>query len=155
MTKTKLRDPKTIEKPKRRSTTIRLPQDRAGTSAQATTGSSTTTAAAPTTSAAGFHRIHCSNGKDALTIYLSLDEAQKLAASAPRPWLVKARLDEYDWYGELVLDPGPWNRITWATDDPDTFTDLGKAILRPGAVIRLRDEDEREWSFAIRHVARV
>jgi hypothetical protein len=69
--------------------------------------------------------------------------------------LLKARLDEFDWYGELVPVGGKWNRIVWPTDDPDSLTDFGKGTMRVGGMVRLRDEDETEWSMTIRHVARV
>jgi hypothetical protein len=104
---------------------------------------------------AGVHRIHCSDGTDALTIYLPLDEGRKLVPASPRPWLLKARLDDFDYYGEFVVDDGAWNRIVWGTVDDDFLTDLGKAPLRLGGLIRLRDNDEREWSFSVRHLVRV
>ena len=87
-------------------------------------------------------------------MYLPLDAELRLAPGGPHPWLLKARLAGTDFLGELKHEAGQWNVITWDCDDPDTFTDLGKAPLTVGRVVVLRDENETVWSLTVRHLAR-
>jgi hypothetical protein len=105
-----------------------------------------------------YHRIHMRSGEgDYLTIYLPLDENGHFQPGGAQPFLLKALWDHHDYYGELTIEAGPYHRIIW-DEGPDALTDLGKAPLKRGGIVRISETDALESGFrefVIHDVSRV
>jgi hypothetical protein len=93
-----------------------------------------------------YHRLHMrTDDGDHVTAYLPLKDGQ-FAKAGPQPYLLKALWDNTDYYGELKAQDGSHHRIEWE-DTSVSLTDLGKAPLKRGAVIRIFYSDSTDADF--------
>ena len=93
-----------------------------------------------------YHRIHMRSGDgDHVTAYLPL-AAGRFEKGGPQPFLLKALWVGDDYYGELKPEGSKLNRIVWDSG-PDSLTDFGTVPVKPGALVRVYEDDTTDAEF--------
>ena len=109
----------------------------------------------------GYYRIHLvSRGGDGdqVTIFLPLDASGSYDRTAPKPHLFEMTWDGQRYHGRFETTVERYNRFSFVGHCQDQLTELAKAPIRVGSIVRIFESDSEGndwWGFVVRDMKKL